>query len=356
MCVRISKILFLFCAIILPGQGSAQVDDLIDRLASEYVRKPNTRALAIGILNNRNSTRFFYGQVAAEDARLPDENTLFGIGPVGTTFTATLLAALSMEGIVDPEVSIVTYLPDSVAANDALKPITLTNLANHSSGLPDRLEGFSANIEDTEDSHVRPAAILYDFLHKYEPEKLPGETFRYSTLGFELIAVILSEITGKTYAELIDEYVTTPLSLTHTTNLLGEDHDLIPEHNQFGAEIPRGDTSGMLMGVGTLKSSLTDMLTYIRTHFESPDTDIEHALALTRQFTFFDPPVTDIGLAWSIHLRGDNLVYLNHGEGVGSSSYVAFAPDKKIALIILSNALEPVDLLGNEILEALLSN
>ena len=85
-----------------------------------------------------------------------------------------------------------------------------------------------------------------------------------------------------------------------------------------------------------------------------PESDLEHALALTRQFTYFNPPDTDIGLAWHMNLIGDELVYWHNGATFGSSSYIAFTPDRKIAVVVLSNSAEPVDEISKSILARIL--
>lgn len=330
-------------------ENTRVVNDLVNLLALEYTRKPNTHALAIGILDNRNSARYFYGQVDREGKQLPDENTSFEIGPVTTTFTATLLASLSLNGAVDPDTPVTIYLPDSVTANPALRGITLKNLANHSSGLPRLPDNLDTAAFGADPAGSYGVEKMFRFLMDFDGGTVPGEAYAYSDLGFGLLGVILSEITGKTYGELIEEYISAPLALTGTTDSPQGEEDAVDDRDE-----KRPLTADAFAGAMGLKSNLIDMFAYIKTHFASPDTDIEHALAYTRQFTFFDPPETDIGLGWHMRLNGDNLVYQHQGQTLDSSTFVAFAPDRKKAVIILSNAPESVESMGNKILEALL--
>src|SRR5690606_4907143 len=79
---------------------------------------------------------FYYGETEKGNKQLPDENTLFEIGSVSKTFTATLLAYLAQTQQISLDDPITQYLPDSIAVNPDLQRITLEQLANHTSGLP----------------------------------------------------------------------------------------------------------------------------------------------------------------------------------------------------------------------------
>ena len=106
---------------------------------------------------------------------------------------------------------------------------------------------------------------------------------------------------------------------------------------------------------GALKSTVKDLLAYAKAHFQMPESDLEHALAYTRQFTYFNPPDTDIGLAWHMNLMGDELIYWHNGATFGSSSYLALSPDRKVAVVVLSNTAEPVDSIAISIINSILA-
>src|SRR5690606_15437675 len=112
------------------------LDRFVDSVALTYSRKGNTHALAIGIINNGKTSSYYYGETEKGSKQLPDENTLFEIGSITKTFTATLLAYFAGQQVLDLADPITKYLPDSLAGNPDLQKITLTQLANHTSGLP----------------------------------------------------------------------------------------------------------------------------------------------------------------------------------------------------------------------------
>lgn len=331
------------------------VDKAIDDIANAYIRKRNTRALSIGVIHEGKTTSYYYGETERDNGQLPDEGTLFEIGSISKTFTATLLAYLVQKGEVSLDDPITLYLPDTLRHHEALGAITLQQLANHTSGLPRLPQGLL----ESADTDVRnPYAAysfehLYEYLHDYTAERAPGETYEYSNLGYAVLGAILSNISGMDYESMVRDTIATPLGLWNIKQHTTEGDELIPVHNAEGAVTLHWDFDAF-SAAGSLRATTPDLLEYARAHFKMPETDLEHALARTRQFTYFNPPDTDIGLAWHMTLEYGSLVFVHTGGTGGSSAYMAFSPDDKIAVVILSNTAEPVDETGNTILEFLL--
>ena len=338
--------------------ATSGTDSYIDSVALAYSRRGHTHALAIGVVYGGKTSSYYYGETESGNKQLPDENTLFEIGSISKTFTATLLAYLDQTGMLSVDDSITRYLPDSVAANPDLQRITLLQLANHTSGLP----RMPDNIETTAAEHPLDPykdytqADLYSFLASYKATTPPDSIYAYSNLGFGLLGDILATVYGKPYNEMVQEIICGPLGLTNTTEFPNPDSQYVAKaYNEDGLETPLW-TFDAFAAHGALKSSVKDLLNYAKAHFKMPESDLEYALARTRQFTYFNPPDTDIGMAWHMNLVGDELVYWHNGATYGSSSYMAFTPDRKVAVVVLSNTADSVDQVGVSILNAILAS
>lgn len=321
-------------------------DRFVDSVALAYSRKGNTHALAIGIINDGKTSSYYYGETEKGNKQLPDENTLFEIGSITKTFTATLLAYFAEQQLLNLADPITKYLPDSLAENSYLQKITLRHLANHTSGLP-QLPGNRDTVASAqplasyEDAYSRE--YLYTYLNTYKADTPPDSVYRYSDLGYGLLGDILSTVSGKPYSELIQEIISTPLELKNTVTQPDTTQQYVAKgYNENGEEIPHRIVSETMAATSALKSTVSDLLRYAKAHFILPETALENALALTRQFTFFMPPDTDIGLAWQMNLVGGSLVYRQSGNTGGSSSFIAFSPDRKVAVVVLSNTAEAV--------------
>ena len=329
------------------------LDFFIDSIAQDFVRQKHAQSLAIGILHRNQSNSYFFGSLEKGIDTLADENTIFEIASLTKIFTATLLADLVDRQIISLEDSISKFLPDSVAANPAIQKITFKTLANHTSGLP-RLPanlasapGYKANDPYAHYDQKALFSFLKDFVQIREPEA----EYEYSNVGYGLLGELIAIITKKTFQKSLEDVITGPLEMSNTIEKINPKvHSLIKVYNKDGEEVPQWSFQA-LAATGAIKSSVKDLLSFAKTHFEMPETDLQKAMALTRQFTFFNPPSTDIGLAWHMNMLEDGVIYYHHaGATYGSSSFIALAPDDKTAVVILSNSALDVSRIGIEIL------
>ncbi len=336
-------------------QKNNALDEYIDSLALTYIQQRNAQALAIGLIHKGKINTFYYGETIKGDTlSIPKENTLFELGSITKVFTATLLADLVERKVITLDDTITKYLPDSVAQNQYLQKITFKDLANHTSGLPrlpsnfDKVPKFSAN--DPYAQYSRKD--LFSYLKSIELKDAPGTNFEYSNTGFALLGELIASISKKTYSQCISEIITSPLGLLNTVEKINPKNQTItiPKvYNQTGTEVPMWQWQAFA-GAGGLKSTLTDMLKFVQAQFKMPESKLEHAMALTKQFTYYLPPSTDIGLAWHMNMLGDVVQYWHNGGTAGSSSFLALVPDNKSAIIVLSNSAISVDQISTQII------
>jgi len=333
------------------------LDLYIDSVAQAYTQQPHTHSLAIGIVHHNRTKAFFYGETAKENAILPTEETIYEIGSMTQIFTATLLADVVEKGIIRLEDPIVKFLPDSIAHNTSLQGITFQSLANHTSGLPHSPSNLDKNPNyNPQDPYaLYTRRDLFAFLKSFQANTTPGEKYEYSPLGYGLLGELISMIAKKPYGQLVKEVITTPLSMTNTTNKLNpKTQQLIQGYDEKGQKTLSWNTQAMA-GATVLKSSLKDLLVYAQAQFNMPNTPLERAMALTRQFTYFLPPDSDIGLAWHMNMVGDIVVYSHTGNSGGYRSFIALAPDKKSALVVLTNTAISTDDICTQIMERIIA-
>ncbi|NGM67014.1 serine hydrolase domain-containing protein [Sphingobacterium sp. SGR-19] len=336
-----------------------RLDYYIDSVANTYIRKGNTQSLSIAVFHKNKYTTFLYGETEKGNNTLPTENTLYEIGSITKVFTATLLADLVTKDVIRLDDSIMSFLPDSVSSNPALKGITFKTLANHTSGLPrmgdnwNRVAGY--NEKDPFATYDQKA--LFSFLKNYKASREPGEEYEYSNLGYGLLSELIAIVCKKNYIQCLEETILKPLQLNHTTDKPDAKKQQIisPGLDKEGNTTPLWNWEA-LIGAGGLKSNIRDLMLFAVEQFKMPENELQKAMALTRQFTFFTPENLDIGLAWRISMMEDGIIYFHHTGGTaGSSSFVGLSPDTKTAVVILSNASESVLPISREIMEKLLA-
>lgn len=333
-----------------------KLDHFVDSVARNYVGQLQNQSLAIGIIANNKVKTFFYGETEKGNGTLPTASSIYEIGSISKTFTATLLALLVEKGDIQLDDSIAQFLPDSVASNPYIQKITFRSLANHTSGLP-RLPD---NIENTSDFDPHdPYATygrkeLFEFLKSFQSETAPGDQYEYSNLGYGLLGELVSIITARPYDQLVQDSITKPLDMLNTVQTLhSENQVLTPPHDGQGEKTSPWTFQAM-SGAGALKSTVNDLLKYAHIQFLIPKNRLEQAMMMTRQFSYFIPPDTDIGLAWHMNMLGGLIYYWHNGGTAGSSSFIALAPDSRAALVVLSNSASSVDDISIAILQKII--
>ena len=141
----------------------------------------------------------------------------FRIGSISKTFAAVAALQLHEQGLLDIDHTIQSYLPGVLP--DSYAPITVRNLLQHTSGLPDY--ELALGFGD-------PEAIVRDRYYEWEPREIvaqmvqqplafvPGEQMVYNNTGYLLLGMVMETVTGAPYSEAIRSGILEPLALEDT--------------------------------------------------------------------------------------------------------------------------------------------
>lgn len=330
------------------------VDKIVDSVARRYIQKSNTVGLSIGIIKDGKISTYNYGETKRANNQLPTVNTIYEIGSITKTFTAAILAHYVNEGKMSLADPITKYLPDSVAANPALKEITLVNLINHTSGLPSLPANFNAQKPYDEANPYKNynRQLLFAYLKNCTLKSASGKKYAYSNLAVGLLGIILENVRGKHYEQMVSEIICKPIGMKSTVQHL---NPLITPRFAIVYDEDVHETQpwdfDALAACGALRSTVTDLLLYTKANMVKTDTKLSKAFNLTHQITFNND--TQLGMGWHI-IKIDGISYYFHNGGTGgSSSFLAYNPERNIAIVILSNAAASTDATGVGILKML---
>ncbi|NJK83518.1 MAG: beta-lactamase family protein [Saprospiraceae bacterium] len=93
-----------------------------------------------------------------------------------------------------------------------------------------------------------------------------------------------------------------------------------------------------LAAAGGIKADLDDMIAYAQNQINLRNSQLYEKISLTHQSTFQGAPNGEIGLFWmKTNVQGKSFHWHN-GQTGGYSSFMAFEKNRKIAIILLSNA------------------
>ncbi len=139
--------------------------------------------------------------------------THFMIGSITKTFTATAVLRLVDQGKVhlsDPISKYVPGIPNGQA-------ITLTEVMNHTSGIPDFGDSPSFQQQETANPNMvwtpQQLVSMAATLPAYFP---PGGGWKYSNTNYVLLGLVLQAVTGQPAAQVIASQVLAPLGLRNT--------------------------------------------------------------------------------------------------------------------------------------------
>lgn len=329
-----------------------QLDSAVNIPLSTYMKTKNNVGLSVGIYYHGKDYFYNYGETKAGNAQLPTNHSLYDIGSITKTFTSTLLALAVNEGKVRLSSPISDFLPDSVAANPALKGITLVQLANHTSGLP-RLPGNMLQhvIESSQPYANYDVSALFSFLKSFKSVREPGTKYEYSNLAVGLLGVILERVYNKPYSDLVSRYIIKPARLNQTQIVVkASDTALVAQgYNETGqAVVPW--TFKAMEAAGAIKSSTFDMLNYGKLQLSNDSGPLVKAVRLTHEVTYKNDEM--IGLGW--HFINRNPKVLQHsGATAGYRAMVCADLERNLVVVVLTNNSSTGDALGFEVARAL---
>lgn len=339
----------------------------VDEAAARYLHdNPEAAAISVGVLKDGETHVFQYGTLVPGTDHSPREDTIFAIASITKTFTGALLAQAAVEGRVGLSDDVRNYLDgDFPNLEFEGRPVRLQDLLDHRSGLPfflpDRPELSPGYQGDPRPHATRVAEVartydraqFYEDLRKVELTAAPGARYQYSNAAVQLAGYILEDIYDQSFEGLLQARILGPLSMSDTAISLSaaQQARLAPGWDDAGRQMPENPT--WLGAAGALKSTMPDMLKYVRWQVEEADPAVRlsHQPVFTStQPVFENDGVFSVGLNWQMVELGGRRVIWQDGMIEGASALSILQPDLKIGLVIMTNQVGPKTARANQTL------
>lgn len=331
--IAIAAAVLMSCSALAAGL----VPDRVEKVIQDRIAAGQYPVVVIAVVDGDKTEVRGFGTLPG--GKPLNGNTVFEIGSVTKTFTATLLADAVIKGTVKLETPIADLLPGWTIPGGP--KLTLEAIATQRSGLPRMPTNFvpagPANPyrEYGEDK-------LKAFLSGYELPREPGAQYEYSNLGFATLGTALAHHVKSDYASLLQRIVFDPLGMTASSVATAPSQPaaLAPGHDEKG--LPTNNwVFDAFAGAGGVRSTAGDMLKYLKANMAAaPGT----AMALAQSPRADIGPDAKIGLAWMT--SGKYGIVWHNGMTGGYASFVGFSADRKHGVVLLTNAASSVDELG----------
>jgi CubicO group peptidase (beta-lactamase class C family) len=195
------------------------LDDLLTQIRADA----EAPALAAAIVQNgKISEQAVVGVREQGKTERAEPNDRWHLGSVTKPMTSTLVALLIEQGRLRWNSTLAELLPD-VKMRPEYKGVTIEQLMQHRSGLPQDMNFTAATVERITKNATTPTALrgayIADMLQR-DPVGEPGERFGYSNAGYSLLGHIAERTAGKPYEQLMKERLFLPLGMK--TAVVGE--------------------------------------------------------------------------------------------------------------------------------------
>ncbi|MBK8322060.1 MAG: beta-lactamase family protein [Betaproteobacteria bacterium] len=352
--MRIAR--FVLPLLFSTGLAQAQ-DDIAARARAALearVAAGTTVGIVAGIVHPDGRLEVVTAGRSGNDARPQlDALTLFEIGSITKTFTATLLAQRVARGELRLETTVREAAP---ALRDWKRPgvgdVTLGQLATHTSGLPRLpldpwLFVGRAFTRDGPYGNYSSHRFL-DFAAGSDPPKAGTHAFDYSNYGMALLGEILAGRENTTFDALVRRDILQPLGMarsgtstsTGDAPLLARGHD--GAMNRTGYWLIPG-----MAGAGALRSNVEEMAKYLVAQRDG----LLPGARLTQERREKANGRSDIGLAWIIRPAGESRILWHNGGTGGFRTFAGWHEGTKTAVVVLSNSSIGIDEIGIHLLD-----
>jgi CubicO group peptidase (beta-lactamase class C family) len=205
------KHLFITLSLLITSRfiHAQQLDSIRYVLDSAYAKMPFCANILIE-KDGKTVLEQSYGYADAPLQKRLSSSNSFQVASVSKQFTAYGIMLLQHKGLLEYDSEVRKYLPSF-----PYPAITIRHLLNHTSGLPDFWNNIRPNL-DTTCSNGNKEVLDYLASHELPLQFEPGSQFMYTDIGYDLLAMIIEKLSGKSYLEYMQATIFKPLGMKDT--------------------------------------------------------------------------------------------------------------------------------------------
>jgi CubicO group peptidase (beta-lactamase class C family) len=339
-----------------PTRPPAALTEAITKVFARWTTA--TPGCAVGVsVDGRSLAERAYGMADLERDVPNAADTIFEAGSVAKQFTAAAVLLLARDGKLSIDDPVRKYVPElpayAAASGDAPKalgadggsdggvPLTIRQMLTHTSGLRDW--GEVAGIAGwPRGKRAHTHAHVLDIVSRQKALNFtPGTAWSYSNTGYNLSAIIVSRVSGQSFADFTRDRIFAPLGMTRTS--WRDDYTRIVKHRALAYERTEGGYHEDMPfenvhGNGGLLTTVGDLLRW-NENFVTPKVGDAAFVAeeqMAGHFTDGRPHEYAFGLIVRPY-RGVREV--SHGGATaGYRAFLTRFPDQHVSVAVLCNA------------------
>ncbi|MGA8742569.1 MAG: D-alanyl-D-alanine-carboxypeptidase/endopeptidase AmpH [Terracidiphilus sp.] len=315
----------------------------VNNLGTDLFLQSGSTGMVLVVVRDNQVFFHGYGETAPNSHQIPTQDSLLRLCSLTKIFTTDVLTKLVAEKTVHLDDTLQRYAPPGKVVPKRIRPITLAELATHTSGLPRELGNAP---RDTAHFTFPDYRTRWRWLPNQRLRSTPGTSALYSNVAFDLLSDALQSATHRQYAALLAERTLNPLHMQQTTFFPNAEqcrHLLIGAHDDGPCT-----TTEATAGSSGLYSTAGDMAIWLKylLRTDVPDSSGQGTSAqsiyilpadLVRQkgLDHAGEP-TGVGLGWIHILPADSPSHIieKTGGGAGFETYIAINHSRNTAIFV----------------------
>ena len=321
------------------GDTKLPLED-IDQRVKELMEEGDIPGLGlVFVKGDQVYTRAYgYADVGEETSVTP--GTFFELASASKAFTALAVLRLEQDGLLDLEAPVSKYLPwFHLEYEGRTAPITLSQLLHHTSGIPFNWISYiqPGNEDDALEKSVRRIVGC-------ELEVKPGNSYRYSSVNYDILGAVIEAVSGMKYEEYMDKYIFNPLGMEHTRAGRTPGSPGTARGYKIGFFSARSYNAPVYRGnnpSGYIISNAEDMGRWLRLQIGLEDNPLTPLIRRTQEPDRTVPinreTLSAYCMGWHSYMNGTDI--LDHpGNNPNFTTYVGFSRKEKVGVAVLANS------------------
>ncbi|WP_154659321.1 cyclic peptide export ABC transporter [Paenibacillus massiliensis] len=311
----------------------------IESMVKQQMEVADIPGLSLVIVEGGNVTYqkgLGYADIAAR--RQVETDTLFELGSNTKAITGLAILKLEQDGKVDLNTPVSQYIPWFSLHNGGSQ-ITLNQFLHHTSGIPFTTIG---DIPVTNGE-----AALQETVQTLRQQSLfttPGSQFEYTTINYDVLGLVIEQVSGKSYEQYVRDEILEPMGLNHT--VLSREDALAPvatgyklgwlQPRQYDAPVYKGNTPA-----GYAMMNAQDLAVWIKLQLETQPAQEAYRELIDKSHEpdrTVSPGIEGFSYAAGWRIFQDGLGEWSHGgENPNYSSYIVLRPGEQLGVGVMAN-------------------
>ncbi|MBB3233782.1 class C beta-lactamase [Phyllobacterium endophyticum] len=340
----------------------SRVEGWVNEAVRPVMKQYDIPGMAVGIIIRGKSFVFNHGSVTMDGSRPITDRTLFEIGSISKTFTATLASYAEVNGDLSLTDATEKYVP--VLRGSPFGAVDLVHLATHTPG------GFPLQFPD----HVKNEKQMLDYFRQWQPAFRPGTHRTYANPSIGMLGYIAARSMREDFSTLVEQKLFGPLDMSSSyVNVPNERMaDYAQGYTKDGRPVRMSNAVLSAEAYG-VRTTARDLVQFLKANMSLVPLDKKLGVAITNTHAgYFRVGAMTQDLVWEQYdypaklatlLEGnsqttsrsspaveqiqpplpprDDVLINKTGSTNGFGAYVAFIPEEQMGFVILANRYYP---------------